>query len=182
VEEMTKIVFSMLCLVVMVACAYQERAIIEEPTIPRVVIKEIPTDQGIKEEKEEYFESDLYPDLTKGYIENKAFPYVPEVWLLLAEGEKVPLIVGQAGEPPEFAKGERREYNLPPGRNFLHIYRWVYLPYYGGWQKLKKVEIAKVDVAKFPDTEDWREWRKSHYNWSVRIGQRRSAIRTGYVN
>jgi len=140
--------------IIAIGCAYQKPVIIEEPTTPRVVFREIPaTPQGekeAKEKKEELFSySQQYPDMTRGYVENRAFPYVPKVWLIKG-GQKI-VLVGPEHGPPEFSTGQIREFNLPPGAHMLHIERWQHLSYYGGWRKMKKVEVVKVKVARFAE-------------------------------
>lgn len=111
----TALIFSIiLFLLHCLGCAYtrQEPAIIEEPTTPRIVIKEAPvaSEGGEKTQKEELFTStSRYPDLTQGYIENKAFPYVPKVWLL-QRGQKI-ILSGPAQGPPQFNTGVIKEFN-----------------------------------------------------------------------
>ncbi len=155
-----------------------------------MVIKKAPAEEEIEAEKEKYYESDFYPDLTRGYIENRAFPYVPEVWVLAEEGKKIPLL-NLAEKSPRISKGinlppsdnvlykgQIVECNLPPGENILHIYRWRYQAYYGGWQKLERVEIVKVSLAEF-NSEKWQSWSKGHYGWRIVIDQRRSYAYVG---
>jgi len=186
---MEKMVRILLCLMVfpwiaLCGCAHQEPVVIEEPVTPRVVIKEVPFKGQGKDragaDKEEFFTSSyLYPDMTKGYIENKAFPYVPKVWLVKG-GQKIVLVGPELG-PPEFATGEIREFNLPPGTHILHIERWQHLPYYGGWKKLKRVEVIKVKVAQFPEKGSWRYWADSYYGWFVIIHPDHSTVYSGYI-
>tara|TARA_B100000315_G_C14540233_1_gene570530 strand:+ start:558 stop:1121 length:564 start_codon:yes stop_codon:yes gene_type:complete len=171
-------------LVMILSCAYQEPIVIEEPRTPRVVFREIPAEsegqKEVKEEKEELFSYDQqYPDMTRGYIENKAFPYVPKVWLI-KEGLKIVLVGPEVG-PPKFATGEIREFNLPPGFHIFHIERWQHFSYYGGWQKAKKVEVVKVNVARFPEKGSWRGWADGHYGWFVTIHPEYSTVYSGYV-
>ena len=165
-------------------CTYQEPVIIEEPIIPRVVIREVAVGtekkQGPQQEKEELFTSShLYPDMTRGYIENKAFPYVPKVWLV-KNSQKI-VIVGPEMGPPEFATGQIREFNLPPGSHILHIERWEHLTYYGGWKKVNKVEVVRIDVARFPEKDSWRCWADGYYGWFVIIHPEYSTVYSGYV-
>lgn len=179
--RMKKIGFILvICLIIAIGCAYQKPIIIEEPTTPRVVIKKVPVGEEVKEGKEEFFESAYYPDLTKGYIENQSFPFIPKIWLL-AEGREKILLIGPAQGPPEFPLGGIKEFNFPPGDNILQIERWQFLPYYGGWQKLKQIEVVRVPVAKFrPKRRPY--WIDHHYSWQVVIYPERSTVYAGYVD
>ncbi len=174
----------MTCLVMVIGCAYQEPVIIEEPTTLRVVFRDIPAtperEKKAEEEKEELFSySQQYPDMTRGYIENRAFPYVPKVWLI--KGRLKIVLVGPENGPPVFSTGQIREFNLPPGAHILHIERWQHLSYYGGWRKMKKVEVIKLNVAPFPKKGSWRRWADGHYGWFVTIYPDHSTVYSGYV-
>jgi hypothetical protein len=160
-------------------CAYQKPVNLEEPGTPRVVIKKAPAGEESKENKEEFFESAYFPDLTRGCIENQSFPFTPKVWLLI-ERKKI-LLVGPEQGPPEFSLGGIREFNFPPGDNILHIERWQFLPYYGGWQKIRQVEVVKIPVAKFkPKRRSY--WIDRHYGWQVIIYPEHSAVYAGYID
>ena len=164
-------------------CMYQKPIVIEEPTIPRIVVKEVPTgpEEPEKKEKEEYFESSyLYPDLTRGYIENKAFPYMPKVWLLV-QGKKI-LLIGPETGPPKISVGEIREFNLPPGKHIFHIERWQHFAHYGGWSKVRKTEVVKISIAEFRRSGRGRYWIDSHYGWWLIIYPDQTQVYGGYVN
>lgn len=151
----------------------QQPFVIGEPS-PRVVVVEIPgkridPNQNLNQ-SEEYF-SAVYPDVTKGYIENKTFPYYPKVWLV-SDGKKIALVGPEQG-PPTICEGEIREFNLPPGIHILHIERWQKLPsFYGGWRRVGKTEIIKLGVAQF---EPGR-YQPSYYGWRIIIYLERSAV------
>ncbi|MBU4031121.1 hypothetical protein KJ756_03120 [Patescibacteria group bacterium] len=159
------------------ACAYQSPPIIYESQNPRIVIKEIPTGEKA-EQKEEFFETSyVYPDLTRGCIENQAFPYIPKVFLI-ANGQRITLIGPETG-PPEFNPNEIREFNLPPGEHFLHIERWQHFSAYGGWKKIPKTEIIKVSVAQFKEG-DLSRWATEYYGWRVIVYDKRTTVYGGY--
>lgn len=145
---------------------------------PRIVIKEIPAGKKAQGKGELFETSYVYPDLTKGYIENKAFPFAPKVFLVKS-GQKIVLVGPETGSP-EFNVNEIREFNLPPGEHFLHIERWQHLGAYGGWKKIPKTEVIRVSVAQFDESGNWNRWRNSHYGWSVIIYDNRTVVRSGY--
>lgn len=179
---MRKIGFLLICLIMFLGCTYQKPMIIEEPTTPRIIIKPVPAGPE-KKEKEEYFESDYYPDWSRGYIEIRSLPdYLPEVWLLVEGGQKV-LLIGSENGPLEFSYGQIQEFNFPPLKdNILHVYRWKYFPYYGGWRKIRYVEIVKVSVAKFPKSGVWQTWQRGHYGWRMIIWPNYCEVWGGYIN
>jgi hypothetical protein len=179
---MGKISLMICCWLVAFGCAFQGPIVIKEPTAPRVVVKEAPAEAKKGEEKkEELFESSyLYPDLTRGYIENQAFPYLPKVWLL-KEGQKI-FLVGPEQGPPEISIEETREFNLPPGENVLYVERWQYFVHYGGWRKVRQVEVVKVSVAEFRRHGHWRYWMDSHYGWWLIVYPERTQVYGGYLS
>lgn len=170
--------FVAIFLVFLAACAYQAPPVIYESQNPRIVVKEIPAGKKAKQ-KEEFFETSyVYPDLTKGCIENQAFPFAPKVFLI-KNGQKI-ILVGPEIGPPEFNVNEIREFNLPPGGHILHIERWQHLGTYGGWKKIPKTEVVRVSVAQFSELGKWNRWRNNYYGWSVVIYDDHSVIRSGY--
>lgn len=176
---MVKTIFISTFLCILVACAYQRPPVVMDPQSPRIVIKEVPVGEPrLKSEKEELFETSyVYPDLTRGYIENQAFPYVPKVFLI-KDAQKIVLVGPETG-PPEFNTKEIREFNLPPGKHVLHIERWQHSSAYGGWKKISKVEVVKVSVAQFK-SGDWIDWKDNYYGWSITIYDNHTAVSSGY--
>ena len=178
---MKRISFLMIfLLLVVIGCAWQPPPVLREPTTPRVIVKEIPTEREPKEEKEEFFGTApyLYPDITRGYIENKAYPYTPKVWVLVDGTERL-LLIGPELGPPEVFIGEIREFNLPPGDHIFHIERWQYTPHYGGWRKISKVEVVKLSIAQF--SPRGRQYWIDHYGWWLIIKSNRTTAYSGYV-
>ena len=167
-EEMKAAMILMIVGVMFSACGYihQQSSIIATPTTPRVVIKEVSVD-GKAPVKTENQESFSRPDLTRGYIENQAFPYTPRVWLL-AGGKQV-LLVGQTEKgPPQVLDWQILEFNLPPGLCQIIVEWWEYLPHYGGWRQIR-AEMANIQIAR-PRRGYWSGYGdSSHYNWSVVI-------------
>jgi len=167
-------------MLIIAGCSYQKPMVIVEPATSRVVIKEVPTSKEAESEKKEYFEGGhLYPDLTRGYVENDAFPYRPKVWLL-AQGKKV-LLIGPEKGPPNLSMGEIREFNLPPGKHILHIERWQYFAHYEGWEPIRKIEIVKLSIAQFRPGR-WHYWRDSHYGWWLVVHPDSTTVYSGYVD
>lgn len=164
-------------LVFITACACQAPSVIYESQNPRIVIKEIPAGEKMRERKQLFETSYVYPDMTKGCIENQAFPFVPKVFLI-KNGQKIVLVGPKTGSP-EFNVNEIREFNLSPGEHFLHIERWQHLGAYGGWRKIPKVEVIKVSVAQFKQG-GWSRWSAEYYGWSVIIYDNHSVVRSGY--
>lgn len=154
----------------------QQPFIIGEPA-PRVVVMEISgKEKTADQNQEEKYFSAVYPDVTRGYIENKAFPYYPKVWLV-KDGKKTTLI-GPAEGPPQICDGEIGEFNLPPGLHILHIERWQKLPViYGGWRSVGKVEIVKLNVAQFAPGG----YQPNYYGWRIIIYPEQSAVYGGVV-
>ena len=176
---MRKIGFLLICLIMFFGCTYQKPMVLEVPTTPRIVIKEIPAGPK-KEKKEEYCSASyLYPDPCQGYIENQAYPYLPKIWLL-REGGPMILLIGPEKGPPEFSIKGIREFSLPPGEHAFRIERWQYFPHYGGWKKIRQVEIVKIQIAQFPRTGYWHYWANSHYGWWVIIRPDHSVVYSGY--
>lgn len=90
----------------------QESPMIFTPTTPRTIIREVPVDQKRPQAKARAQESFSRPDLTRGYIENQAFPYVPRVWMLF--GDKKILLVGRTKVGrPMILDWQILEFNLP---------------------------------------------------------------------
>jgi len=175
---MKSIVLIVLALM-LIGCGTYQPIVIREPTTPRLVIKQGPAGSlETKDQKESYFEASR-PDLTRGYIEINSRPFLPEVRLLLKDGQEIFLIGSQEG-PPKISFGQIIEFNLWPGKRTLRIYRWFYAPYYGGWQKSPEVEIVRISVAGFPLSGS--AWSKGHYGWSVVIGPYRSFAYAGYIH
>jgi hypothetical protein len=71
---------------------------------------------------------------------------------------------------------------LPPGVHIFHIERWQYLPYYGGWRKLRQIEVVKLSVAEFRRHRHWRYWMDSHYGWWLIVYPERTQVYGGYLN
>jgi hypothetical protein len=67
---------------------------------------------------------------------------------------------------------------LPPGVHIFHIERWQYLPYYGGWRKLRQIEVVKLSVAEFR-RRHWRYWMDSHYGWWLIVYPERTQVYGG---
>ena len=164
--------------VILSACGsiHQESPTIMIPQIPRVIIKEVHAVNGKVQTKmpEESFSR---PDLTRGYIENQAFPYVPRVWLI-AGGKKI-LLVGQTKKgPPKVLDWQILEFNLPPGLNQIIVEWWEYRPYHGGWKQIK-AETKDFQVA-VSRRGYWSGYgNSSHYNWSIVIRSDRALVYKG---
>lgn len=148
-------------------CASQPFVI--QDSSPRIIVKDIQTGEEMKT-REEFFEA-VYPDPTKGYIENRAYPYIPKVWII--ENKRKIILIGPREGVPQFWQGEIREFNFPPGRYILHIERWRRLPrVYGGWKKQKKTEIVKLKVAQFE--KQFSE--NDHYGWRIIINPTSTSV------
>lgn len=176
---MKKIVFIFLVfLFFLTSCGVfcpQQQPFIIGASAPRVVVVEVP-EKGAdpNQRNEEKYFSAVYPDVTKGYIENQAFPYYPKVWLI-KDGKKIALIGPEKG-PPLMCDGEIGEFNLPPGLHILHVERWQKLPaVYGGWRSVGKVEIIKLNVAQFAPGG----YQPSYYGWRIIIYPEQSAVYGG---
>jgi len=159
---------------------HQESSTIAIPMIPLVVMKEIPAGEKVPTKMKSQ-ESFSRPNLTKGYIENQAFPYVPRVWLL-AGGEKILLVGETIDGRPQVLDWQILEFSLPPGVNQVIIERWRFLPNQGGWQMLPP-EFKEFQVAKprrgWGDYNGSGYWTDNHYDWRIIIHQNRSFIYTG---
>lgn len=159
----------------------QQSPTIMIPNTPRVLIVDIPDGEKPPSRMKNQ-ESFSRPDLTKGYIENQAFPYVPRVWLIIG-GEKV-LLVGETIEGrPHVLDWQILEFSLPPGINQVIIERWRLLPNQGGWQMVGTPEFKQFHVAK--PKRGWGDYNGSgylgnnHYDWQIVIRQNRSFIYEG---
>lgn len=153
---------------------HQESPTIMIPNTPRMVVKD-----GKAQQAETQEESFSRPNLTKGCIENQAFPYVPRVWLL--NGSKRVLLVGQTKKgPPQVLDFQILEFSLPPGLNQVFIERWRDLG--GEWQMLPP-EFLTFQVAK--PRRGWGDYNGSgyydnnHYDWQIVIRQNRSFVYEG---
>ena len=160
---------------------HQQSPTIVIPNTPRVLIKDIPTGEKvpIKMKNEESFSR---PNLTSGYVENQAFPYVPRVWLL--SGGKKFLLVGETTEGrPRVLDWQIFEFSLPPGVNQIVVERWRLLPNQGGWQIVGSLEESLTfEVAK--PRRGWGGYGSgyygnNHYDWQIIIRQNRSFVREG---
>ena len=156
---------------------HQASPTIAIPTTPRIVIKEIPVSKNVRKKVQE--ESFSRQDLTKGCIENQAFPYIPRVWLL-AGGKKI-LLIGQTKKgPPRVLDWQIFEFNLPAGLRQVIIERWRYVA--GEWQMLPP-EFKQFQVAK--PRRGWGDYNgngyygNNHYDWQIIIRQNKSFIYTG---
>ena len=163
-------IFVFLLVSLFCGCIHQAPPTIAIPQTPRVVIKEVPAIKN-QQTAEESFSR---PNLTRGYIENQAFPYVPRVWLI--RGGKKILLVGQTEKgPPQVLDWQILEFDLPPDINHIIVERWRYLSPQIGWQMLPP-ESCKLQVAK-PRRGGY--WDNNQYDWQIIIRQDRSYIYEG---
>lgn len=163
-------------------CGYHQASpTIAIPQTPRVIIKEVSIGNGVQTTTEVSQESFSRPNLTRGYIENQAFPYVPRVWLI--KGGKKVLLAGQTKKGhPNVLYWQILEFDLPPGINQVIIERWRYTSPEIGWQMLPP-EFKEFHVAR--PRRGWGDWcgsgywSDSHYDWRIIIRQNCSFIYTG---
>lgn len=162
------------------SCAHQQTVMIEEPTFPRVVVKEISADPNKKSGFDPNIAevSYLQPDLTRGYIKNEAYPLAIRVWWLDEVGGREILLGSEGNNPPgpaDFYFGNIREFNFPPGIHRLIVERWEFFRQYG-WRKNKKVELLELEVGRLPRGNWFSSPEISHYNWAIVIGPDRSQV------
>lgn len=159
-----------ICLILIFGCTGRPPYVVKPYSPPEVIVRNIEKEVGtnldnleslgIENEEENMM---FFPDPTKGYIENKAYPFVPKVWII-TKGEKV-LLVGPEEEPPEFLDGEIREFRFSPGLYVLCIERWRLMP--GGWKKIGRDKVVKLSVAQ----SEQQLSAVNHYGWWIVIHQ-----------
>lgn len=151
-----------ICLI-LIGCTGRPAYVIQPYSAPKVIVRSIEKEVGNLNDLESLEENELegnmlYPDPTRGFIENRAYPFVPKVWVV-TKGKMV-ILVGPEEGPPEFLNGEIREFKFDPGLYVLHIERWRLMP--NGWEKMKRTEVIKLSVAQTEQqlgSVDYYSWR-----------------------